>query len=134
MKTVLIEFWDSSIYQLYNQKKNEIIISSNILFNKNFIFNSLEKIDDTIVRNTESIKFSMKTLFNSTVTLNAIIKNKVFKIDDLTFKLLLKIMISTSDSLLVKVVSKTSVSVKLKKFCNHSKKVTLLINLIIKQA
>ena len=52
MKTVLVEFQNFSIYQLYDQKKNEIIISFNVSFNKDFMSDSLEKIDNTIVRET----------------------------------------------------------------------------------
>ncbi len=146
VKTVLVEFQNFLIYWLYDQKKNEIIISSNVLFNKNFMSDSLEKINDTIVRETKLIEFSVRASSSSVIiSMSIMMKDEVSETDDLTVKstvkltvkliisISLKITISTLNSLSVRVVSKIFVPEKSKKSCDYLKKL-FLMNLIVKQA
>jgi len=107
---------------------------------------SLEKINDTIVRETKLIEFSVRASSSSVIiSMSIMMKDEVSETDDLTVKstvkltvkliisISLKITISTLNSLSVRVVSKIFVPEKSKKSCDYLKKL-FLMNLIVKQA
>ncbi len=109
----LNELIDQIIAHTIDWEKDEIIISSNVSFNKDFMSDPLEKIDNTIVRDAESIEFPVGAPPSPAVPPSATVKDEVPETDDLTTKSTPpKITISTPDPLSVGVVPKAPVPEK----------------------